>query len=124
MTELILEVTEATSAVVLTEDPGEVGIELEAEPSIVALEVTTQDFVEISEVGPQGPPGPTGATYVHTQSTPAATWTINHNLNTVRPIVLLLDSAPSEPVWADTVYPTPNQAVIQLDVAATGKAYF
>ena len=124
MTELLLEVTEDNAKVSVIEGPSQVGIELFIEPSVVPLEVTTQDFVEISEVGPQGPPGPTGATYVHTQSTPAATWTINHNLNTIRPIVLLLDSAPTEPVWADTVYPTPNQAVIQLDVAATGKAYF
>ena len=41
--------------------------------------------VTVATAGPQGPGGG-GAAYVHTQSTPATTWTINHNLG-FRPTV-------------------------------------
>lgn len=37
--------------------------------------------------GPPGPPGP-GASYVYTQVTPAATWIITHNLNSLVGVTL------------------------------------
>jgi hypothetical protein len=36
--------------------------------------------VTVTTAGPQGPGGGVGAAYVHTQASPATTWTINHNL--------------------------------------------
>lgn len=50
---------------------------------VVEVEVTPAPAViEVIVAGPQGPQGPPGATsyYRHVQSTPAAVWTIPHNL--------------------------------------------
>lgn len=38
--------------------------------------------------GPQGPVGPAGAGYLHTQTTAAATWIINHNLGRIPSVSL------------------------------------
>jgi hypothetical protein len=51
--------------------------------------------VTVTTAGPQGPGGGAGAAYVHTQASPATTWTINHNLG-FRPSVELLDSGSQE----------------------------
>lgn len=60
------------------------------------------------------------APYVHTQSTPATTWTINHNLG-FRPSVELLDSG-SQEIDADVSHPSVNQTVITLKSAIAGLA--
>jgi hypothetical protein len=86
--------------------------------------------VALTAVGPQGPagaqgevgpPGPSGSTpYVHTQSTPATVWTINHNLG-FRPSVELLDSGGQE-IDGDISHPTVNQTVVTLNPATAGLA--
>jgi hypothetical protein len=60
------------------------------------------------------------AAYVHTQSTPATTWTINHNLG-FRPSVELLDSG-SQEIDADVSHPSANQTVVTLKSAIAGLA--
>lgn len=72
--------------------------------------------------GPAGPEGPagSGASYVHTQSVAATTWTINHNLG-YRPSVELLDSG-SQEIDADVSHPTINQTVVTLIPASAGLA--
>ena len=70
--------------------------------------------------GLQGPPGTGGAGYVHTQATPAATWTINHNLG-FRPSVELIDAGGAE-FDAEIVHTSLNQTVVYLDEATAGIA--
>ena len=61
-----------------------------------------------------------GAAYVFTQSTPASTWTINHNLGYV-PSVELFDSG-SQEIEADVSHPSSNTAVIVFAVPVAGFA--
>jgi len=61
-----------------------------------------------------------GAAYVFTQSSPASTWTINHNLGHV-PSVEVFDSG-SQEVDADVTHPTVNQTVILFTVPLSGFA--
>ena len=61
-----------------------------------------------------------GSAFVYQQSTPAATWTINHNLG-YRPSVELLDSG-SQEIEGDVSHPTVNQAVVTLSPASAGLA--
>ena len=77
--------------------------------------------VTVTTAGPQGPGGGGGAAaYVHTQSTPATTWTINHNLG-FRPSVELLDSG-SQEIDGAIAHPTVNQTVVTLNPATAGLA--
>lgn len=61
-----------------------------------------------------------GAAYVHTQTTPAATWTINHNLGHV-PSVELFDSG-SQEIDADVSHPTMNTTTIVFSIPTAGFA--
>ena len=75
-------------------------------------------------IGPQGPEGPQGpaggVAYVHTQSTPSTTWTINHNLG-FRPTVELLDAG-SQEIDGEVAHPSVNQTVVTLNPATAGLA--
>lgn len=59
--------------------------------------------------------------YVHTQSTPSATWTINHNLGR-NPSVTVVDSS-EKVVFGDITYVTDNQLTVSFSAAFGGKAY-
>lgn len=76
--------------------------------------------------GPQGPQGATGtggAGYVvHTQSSPAATWTVVHNLGRF-PAVTVLDAAGLE-VLADVEHGSLNATTIVHGSPMSGSAYF
>lgn len=61
-----------------------------------------------------------GAGYVFTQSTAAATWTINHNLGHV-PSVEVFDSG-SQEIEADVLHPSVNTTIILFTVPTTGFA--
>ena len=72
-------------------------------------------------VGIQGPPGiPGGPSYTHNQPSPAATWTINHNLGFYPHIVVL--SPGLVEVDANVVHISPNQAIIQFSTPFAGLA--
>lgn len=76
--------------------------------------------------GQTGPPGPTGppgggTTYIFHQDTPAATWTITHNLGTY-PSVTVIDSGGSE-VLGSPNYVSGNQVVLTFSAAFSGTAY-
>lgn len=115
-----LEVSIQDVSIVLQSD----ALELEVgSPTVDILLVPTVDVMDIIITGPQGPAGPAGGTYVHTQASPAATWTIPHNLNTILSVVILLDSAPTVPVYTDVTYPDLNHAVLTFPSAESGKAY-
>jgi|GEM_PF-892086 len=61
-----------------------------------------------------------GAAYVFTQSSPAATWTINHNRGVV-PSVEVFDSG-SQEIEADVSHPSVNTTVIVFAVPVAGFA--
>jgi hypothetical protein len=84
---------------------------------------TWQDVSVIGPPGPQGPPGPAGggsASYVHNQATPAAVWTIPHNLGFF-PNVTVVDSSGAQ-VEGDVVFST-NQVQVTFSAAFSGTAY-
>lgn len=88
---------------------------------------TTAVNVSGTTVGPQGPKGDTGAqgvsggNYMHTQSSPSATWTIAHNMG-YHPAVSVVDSAGSQ-VEGSTVWNDLNTVTITFSGAFSGVAY-
>lgn len=62
--------------------------------SVLVDEVEVIQILAVAEQGPRGIPGPSGgaggATYTHTQTIPAAVWTVAHNLSR-RPSVSVTD---------------------------------
>jgi len=71
-------------------------------------------------VGPQGPKGDPGTAFEYIQSTPAAVWTINHNLG-FKPAVELLDAG-SQEIDGEVSHPSINQTVVTLNPASAGLA--
>ena len=71
--------------------------------------------------GATGATGPVGGTYDYVQGTPAAVWTIVHNLG-YRPQVSVVDSANSI-VEGDYSYPDSNTMVLTFSSAFSGVAY-
>jgi hypothetical protein len=65
--------------------------------------------------------GGAGGTYVHTQSSLAAVWTVTHNLN-AWPSVTVVDSGGSE-VIPTLQYTDANTLVLTFGAATSGKAY-
>jgi hypothetical protein len=65
---------------------------------------------------------PAGASYIHNQSTSAATWTISHNLGFF-PSVSVVDNG-GNMVIGDVLYITENQVSISFSASFGGKAYF
>lgn len=61
-----------------------------------------------------------GSAYLHTQTVPAAVWTINHNLGT-RPAVAILDAGGNE-IEADVTHLSMNQLVIRFAIPIAGVA--
>jgi hypothetical protein len=90
---------------------------------VVVVQVT-QPVVRVTAPGPQGPAGqfsPGDVAYTHTQNSPSATWTINHNLG-FNPVAVVLDSGGTQCEGAIS-YPTVNQMVITFTGAFSGVAY-
>ena len=87
-----------------------------------ATAVVRRDRVVVAKVGVPGPPGPpgSGVAYTHTQSAPAATWTINHNLG-YRPAVTALTVGGAE-METEVVHTSINQTIIYLAAAMAGSA--
>lgn len=67
-----------------------------------------------------GGTGGASAYYLHTQATPAAVWTVPHNLG-IYPSVTVIDSAGSQ-VIADVSYPSLNTVTITFSAALSGRA--
>lgn len=63
----------------------------------------------------------TDKTYVHTQSSPLTTWTVNHNLSKI-PSITVTDSL-KEVIYADITHSSTSQAIISFSTASTGFAY-
>lgn len=81
------------------------------------------DIVTVEKQGPAGPssgPGGEIAEYTHTQSAPAASWTINHNLG--RKPLIALRSAGGVEFEGTITHISDNQAVVTLAAATAGYA--
>ena len=94
---------------------GEPALEIDTRKKKTGNGVTAWNSLAYDEQGGGG-----GAAYVHTQASPAATWTINHNLG-FRPSVELLDSG-SQEIDGAISHPSVNQTVITLNPATAGLA--
>lgn len=97
----------------------QVAIEVIEAPA-VTVEVVQDGGVQVVEVIHPGPQGPAGVAYLHTQSTPSTTWTINHNLG-FRPSVELLDTG-SQEIDGQIAHPSVNQTIVTLNPATAGLA--
>lgn len=111
---------------------GEVRIIAEQSTSTVLVRrEEVQQIMAVAEQGPPGPPGapgpaglpgpPGGATYVHTQSTSAAVWTVAHNLGR-RPSIAVTDHL-GNVLIADIQYLDASLAQVTHSVPAIGYAY-
>lgn len=80
------------------------------------------EIVAVGYPGPRGTDGAAAGAYIHTQSAPSATWTMNHNLG-YRPSCTLLTTGGVE--FEGTVTHTSvNQAVASFEAAVSGTARF
>lgn len=72
----------------------------------------------------QGPPGPPGtsaaASHEHQQTTPAAAWTVNHNLG-FKPAVTLLSVGGRE-MLGEVIHTSTNQFIAYFDAPLAGIA--
>ena len=94
----------------------------------VSIEIVGDEVsVELGTSGPQGATGAAGQTlysdlsYVHTQNSASATWTVNHNLHFI-PNVTVVDSAGTV-VEGSYSYPNSTTVVLSFSAAFSGKAY-
>lgn len=86
------------------------------------------DYRYVPVAGPQGPIGPQGvqgnpggtAQYVLTQTSPASTWVVNHNLGISPKVAIILDNG--QLVLTDITYINGNSLVIDFPAPTTGKA--
>lgn len=87
-----------------------------------STEVTkTSAEVVISAAGPAGPRGAAGGeAFVFTQSTPASTWTVNHDLG-FKPTVELMTAGGLE-FEADIQHLSDNHFVVNMNTATAGTA--
>ena len=76
--------------------------------------------VTVGVQGPAGAPGASGAGYNHVQATPAAVWTIPHNLG-FRPGVELTDAGGSE-IEGDVLHLSLNTVQVTFTQAIAGRA--
>lgn len=75
--------------------------------------------ITVASPGPQG--NPASVFYTHVQGSPAAVWTITHNLGG-EPTAVVLDSAGTQ-CEGTFSYPSKNQMVITFTSAFSGTAY-
>lgn len=98
-------------------------------PSNVATGRYVRQIV-VTAPGPQGPAGTAGTSaddiaslvsYMHIQTTPATTWTINHNLN-FYPNITVFDSAGTQVEGSET-HTSATTLTITFSSSISGKAH-
>lgn len=90
--------------------------------STVATTTTvSQPNINVSISGVIASTGSGDKNYVHTQASPSATWTIDHDL-AKRASVSVVDSAGSI-IICDVSYTSDNQVVLTFDSSTSGQAY-
>lgn len=120
--------TNATIEII--ENPTEIVLDNTNLEILVSEEIVT---VELATSGPQGATGAIGLSgangetlysdlsYVHTQNSASATWTITHNLHFI-PNITVVDSGGTV-VEGSYNYPNSNIVVLTFSAAFSGKAY-
>lgn len=98
------------------------------QPTVYTIEVTPNDLgITVTAPGPQGiqgpqgPPGTASGAFTFTQSTPAATWNVTHNLG-YNPAVTATDTA-GNVVEGTLLYLTSNTLELSFGIAISGYAY-
>jgi len=86
------------------------------------LGISTRAAVTLVNANRVGPSGPPGQGFEHTQTTPASTWVVNHNLG-LRPSVSVRSSGGVE-LLAEVVHMSANQTEIRFVTPYTGTARF
>lgn len=97
----------------------------DAQPPVLVQQPSGQEVLVITTGGPAGPKGDQGApgsSFSYRQDTPAATWTVQHNLGRKPAVVLFLDEDPNTPVYTDITYPDLNTVVVEWPSPETGWA--
>ena len=94
----------------------------------VSIEIVGDEVsVELGTSGPQGATGAAGQTlysdlsYVHTQNSASATWTITHNLHFI-PSITVVDSI-NEGVEGSYSYPNSTSVVLSFSIPISGRAF-
>jgi hypothetical protein len=86
--------------------------------------IPEEKFLSVSAPGPPGPQGPigpaAGAAIIYSQTTPAATWPITHNLG--RPVGIVIRLTTGEIVNTDIDQNNLNVAVLTFPVPYAGEA--
>lgn len=125
-------------------------VEITRKRKTVSVTEKKSDIIQVTEPGVAGPPNtltigtvttgtpaasitgtapnqvlnlvlPTTGRHVHTQATPATTWTINHALGGY-PAVSVVDSAKTV-VYGEITYISTSQIVVNFSSAFSGSAY-
>lgn len=89
-------------------------------PRVSAQQPTPARGVVVPVRGPAGPSGAAGGAWSFHQSSPAATWTLTHNLGIYPVPVVLLDDNPDRPVWTDVDYTDANSFTLTFPTPVTG----
>lgn len=105
---------------------GEVRVAPPALPTVRVAPPAPSGVVVLPVAGPSGPPGapgtPGGSAFVHTQSTPAATWIVTHNL--ARKVHVSIFNLDEQVVFADVEHGSLNVTTITFPVPVAGSAVF
>lgn len=89
---------------------------------VVAAPPVATEVVVVPVAGPPGPAGAAGgAVYVHTQITPAASWSITHNLGR-HPGVILVLTDDTHAVVTDVDHLSTAQLVLEFPTPVAGRA--
>jgi hypothetical protein len=113
----------AKNVVQIVEQP----VEVTVDNNNVSVNLTDDNItLVLGQTGPQGPKGdpgivPSDLGYVHTQSTPSSTWTIEHNLQFI-PNITVVDSAGTV-VEGSYSYPNSTTVILSFTGSFSGKAY-
>ena len=76
----------------------------------------------INLAGEKGETGATGGSYVHQQSSAAATWTVNHSLGYYPGGISIIDSGETV-VMGDVTHTSINSFTVSFSTAFSGKVY-
>jgi hypothetical protein len=92
-------------------------------PRLDVIHATNRVVVQgVGQPGPPGPPGPPGgAFFLYTQTIPAATWPINHNLGASRVHVTLFDVS-GRVVDSDILEVDANNVTVMFSLPQAGTA--
>ncbi len=116
-----LTVAEVAESLTVSDDSVTVSVTENAASLVVQEAANALTVAAVGPAGPPGAPGPAGGdVFVHTQSTPAATWVIDHDRGRRVHVSLLNDS--DEVVFSDIEHGSLNQTTITFPAPTTGVA--